>query len=76
MADRRFDQYGIGFGGAVHSSGQRVLYSTHVSGWEDSDLVGQIERRFHVPAIIDRDTLLGSLGEGIHGAGPGMQSLF
>jgi glucokinase len=70
------DGCGIGFGGPVHFAEQRVIYSTHVSGWDDFDLIGEVGRRFHAPAVLDRDTMLGALGEGEYGAGIGMRPLF
>ena len=63
------DGCGIGFGGPVNFVEQRVLYSTHVSGWDNFDLVGEVGRRFDVRAVTDRDTLVGVLGEGHYGAG-------
>ncbi|MFP5226947.1 MAG: ROK family protein [Acidobacteriota bacterium] len=70
------DACGIGFGGPVHFGQQRVLYSTHVSGWDNFDLIGEVRRRFGAPAILDRDSLVGALGEGFHGAGAGVRPLF
>ncbi len=70
------DGCGIGFGGPVDFAAQRVLYSTHVEGWKDFDLVGEVARRFRVPAVIDRDTMAGALGEGFFGAGRGIRPLF
>ncbi|WP_446743148.1 ROK family protein [Silvibacterium acidisoli] len=71
-----FNGCGIGFGGPVNFFTQRVIYSTHVSGWNDFDLCGEVKRRFATPAVIDRDSLAGALGEGIHGAGRGMRPIF
>jgi glucokinase len=70
------DGCGIGFGGPVNFFEQRVIYSTHVSGWDNFDLVGEVRARFNVPAVMDRDTIVGVLGEGIFGAGVGMRPLF
>lgn len=70
------DGCGIGFGGPVDFYRQHVIYSTHVKGWDDFDLVGEVKRRFGVPAVVDRDTMVGALGEGIHGAGVGRRPLF
>ncbi len=67
---------GIGFGGPVDFKQQRVIYSTHVAGWDDFDFVGEVGARFHVPAVIDRDSLLGALGEGVFGAGRGTRPIF
>ena len=70
------DRCGIGFGGPVHFPSQRIIYSTHVDGWENFDLVGELARRFHAPAVVDRDTMVGALGEGYFGAGQAMRPLF
>jgi glucokinase len=40
------DGCGVGFGGPVHFPEQRVIYSTHVSGWDDFDLSGELQRMF------------------------------
>jgi glucokinase len=70
------DGCGIGFGGPVNFGSQRVLYSTHVQGWDAYDLVGEVKSRFHVPVIMDRDTMVGALGEGFFGAGENIRPLF
>ena len=67
---------GIGFGGPVDFVSQKVVCSTHVPGWENFDIVGHIRGRFGVPAIVDRDTMVGALGEGFYGAGIDMRPLF
>ncbi len=72
----QLDGCGIGFGGPVNFDLQRVIYSTHVKGWNDFDLVGDVKRRFHAPAVMDRDTMVGALGEGYFGAGIGIRPLF
>ncbi len=70
------DGCGIGFGGPVDFYQQRVIYSTHVKGWDNFDLVGEVKRRFGVPAVMDRDSMVGALGEGFFGAGRGVRPLF
>ena len=67
---------GIGFGGPVNFYDQRILFSTHVKGWDGFDLVAEVERRFGVRAVVDRDTMVGALGEGYFGAGVGVRPLF
>jgi glucokinase len=67
---------GIGFGGPVDFPAQRVICSTHVAGWNDFDLVGEIRERLGLAAIMDRDTMVGALGEGHYGAGIGARPLF
>jgi glucokinase len=74
--EERFDRCGIGFGGPVNFEEQRVILSTQVPGWEEYDLVQEVERRFRTRAIMDRDSMVGALGEGLHGAGRGFKSIF
>ena len=70
------DGCGIGFGGPVDFYSQRVICSTHVAGWTDFDLVGVVRERLGVTAVMDRDTMVGALGEGWYGAGRGARPLF
>lgn len=70
------DRCGIGFGGPVDFATQRVIYSTHVKGWNDFDLVGEVKHRFRLPAVMDRDTMVGALGEGFFGAGRDVRPVF
>jgi glucokinase len=67
---------GIGFGGPVDFNAQKVIASTHVPGWENFDLVHELVSRFRIPAIMDRDSMAGALGEGRYGAGKGLRPLF
>ena len=67
---------GIGFGGPVDFESQRVICSTHVEGWKDFDLVAEIRKRLGISAVMDRDTMVGALGEGQYGAGIGIRPLF
>jgi glucokinase len=67
---------GIGFGGPVDFRSQRVICSTHVGGWDNFDLVSAIRQRLGVHAVIDRDTMVGALGEGQYGAGIDARPLF
>jgi glucokinase len=72
----RFDACGIGFGGPVDFSLQKVLFSTHVPGWDGFDLIREVQARFDAPAVMDRDSMVGALGEGVYGAGKGFRPLF
>ena len=67
---------GIGFGGPVDFSNQRVVQSTHVSGWDDFDLPSRIETLIGVRPVMDNDANLGALGEATMGAGRGFRPLF
>jgi len=71
-----FTSCGIGFGGPVHFERQRVVLSTHVSGWNDFDLCGFVSNLIGAPAIMDNDANVGALGEAEFGAGVGCSPLF
>jgi glucokinase len=71
-----FDRCGIGFGGPVDFAAQRVVLSTHVSGWTDFDLCGFLRDLTGAPAIMDNDANAGAIGEAEHGAGQGCSPLF
>jgi glucokinase len=70
------DRCGIGFGGPVIFSEQRIALSTHVGGWSDFPLSEHMEKVTGVPVIIDNDANAGALGEARHGAGRGADPLF
>ena len=64
-----FDRCGIGFGGPVDFERQRVILSTHVSGWDNFDFPHHIEKLIGVLPVIDNDANAGALGEALYGAG-------
>jgi glucokinase len=70
------ERCGIGFGGPVNYAAQRVVFSTHVSGWNDFDLCGFIRQEAGVPAVMDNDANVGAIGEAEFGAGKGYSPLF
>lgn len=72
----KFDRCGIGFGGPVDYARQMVALSTHVGGWDDFDLVGEIRGAFRIPVIMDNDANVGGLGEARYGAGRSHRPLF
>jgi len=67
---------GVGFGGPVDFSAQRVVQSTHVQGWAGFDLAGEVEKAAGVCPILDNDANVGALGEATFGAGRGFRPLF
>ena len=75
-AEHDLARCGIGFGGPVIFSEQRVALSTHVGGWNDFDLPGFIRSELGVDAVMDNDANVGALGEALHGAGEGCDPLF
>ena len=72
----RIDRCGIGFGGPVEFDKQRVALSTHVGGWSDFDLPGELHKSLGVLPVMDNDANLGALGEACFGAGHGDRPLF
>ncbi|HTS76800.1 MAG TPA: ROK family protein [Bryobacteraceae bacterium] len=72
----RFERCGVGFGGPVDFSNQRVALSTHVEGWRDFPLVPRLADTLRVPVLMDNDANAGALGEARFGAGRGHLPLF
>ena len=70
------DRAGVGFGGPVDYPAQKIICSTHVEGWLDFDLTGALRKRLGVESVVDRDTMVGALGEGIYGAGIAARPIF
>jgi glucokinase len=69
------ERCGIGFGGPVNFAAQRVVFSTHVGGWNDFDLCGFVSEAASVPAVMDNDANVGAIGEAGFGAGQGYSPL-
>lgn len=65
----KFERCGVGFGGPVDFTRQRVALSTHVGGWNDFPLVERLQSALLVPVVIDNDANAGALGEARFGAG-------
>ena len=74
--NRKWDACGIGFGGPVEFDKQRIALSTHVGGWSNFDLPGQLERQLGVLPVMDNDANVGALGEATLGAGKCFRPLF
>jgi glucokinase len=67
---------GVGFGGPVDFSAQRVALSTHAGGWHGYPLRQHLQDALGVPTLIDNDANAGALGEARFGAGRGHLPLF
>jgi glucokinase len=74
--DLTFERCGIGFGGPVNFAAQRVVLSTHVSGWSDFDLCGFVREVSGAPAVMDNDANVGAVGEARFGVGKGYSPVF
>jgi glucokinase len=76
LAERPFHRCGVGFGGPVEFSRQRVALSTHAPGWTGFPLTAHLEAALGVPVAIDNDANVGALGESRYGAGRGYFPFF
>jgi glucokinase len=74
--ESHIDRCGIGFGGPVSFTKQRVVMSTHAGGWGDFDLPAFVADIAGVRPIMDNDANAGALGEALYGAGRGHLPLF
>jgi len=72
----RLERCGVGFGGPVLFDRQRIALSTHVGGWGDCDLAGELARELGIPCVMDNDANVGALGEATYGAGKGHDPMF
>jgi glucokinase len=72
----KFEACGIGFGGPVDFVSQRVVLSTHVSGWAGFDLCGFVRQIISAPVVMDNDANAGAIGEAEYGAGQGHSPIF
>lgn len=70
------ERCGIGFGGPVDFSKQRIALSTHVGGWGDFDLPAYLREECGLHSVMDNDANVGALGEAYCGAGKGFDPLF
>jgi glucokinase len=72
----QFEACGIGFGGPVDFAAQRVVLSTHVSGWRGFDLCGFVREVAGAPVVMDNDANAGAIGEAEFGSGRGFSPIF
>lgn len=66
---------GVAFGGPVDTRRGITLRSHRIEGFEQFPLVGVLEERFGVPAVIENDARAAAFGEFTHGAGRGARDM-
>jgi len=71
-----FGGVGVGYGGQVKRSEQRVLRCPHEDGWEDVDVRDALQRELGLPSVIENDCKLAALAEAQLGAGRDHRTVF
>lgn len=74
--DVGLDRCGVGFGGPVNFTEQRVALSTHANHWDGYPLRDALRDALGIPVVIDNDANAGALGEAVYGSGRGKRPLF
>ncbi len=67
---------GVGFGGIVSRQNGSTLLSVQVAGWENYPLRAVLEEAFHVPCVVENDTVCGGTAEFLLGSGRGTDGFF
>lgn len=67
---------GVGFGGPINTATGVTLQSMQVSGWSGFHLLEWFETSFHLPTVVENDTVTGGLAELHMGAGKECSRLF
>lgn len=66
---------GFGFPGQIDYKNGIVKHSTNIPGWNNVPITDIIEKEFGIPAKIDNDVRVATLGELHYGAGQGCENL-
>lgn len=72
----RLKAAGIGFGGPIDDSTQRIIKSHQVPGWEDYPLPEWLGNSLQLPTFLGNDADVAGLAEALHGAGQGLSPIF
>lgn len=67
---------GVGFGGPVDSNTGNICCSHQIDGWSEFPLGDWLRSLSGAPIAVDNDANVAALGEAIHGAGIGFNSVF
>jgi glucokinase len=76
VAPTRLKAAGVGFGGPIDDTSQRVIKSHQISGWDDFPLAFWLSEALHVPVALGNDADVAGLAEALYGAGQGYSPLF
>jgi len=76
VAPTRLKAVGIGFGGPVDDTRQRIIKSHQVAGWDDFPIAAWLGDALKVPVFLGNDADVAGLAEALHGAGRGQSPLF
>ena len=67
---------GVGYGGPVDWKTGRIVKSHHIAGWNDFPLGEWLTSLTQLPAFVENDANVATLGEALHGAGVGFDPVF
>lgn len=67
---------GVGYGGPVNWRTGRIWKSYHIAGWSDFPLGDWLHEQTGLPAFVENDSNLATLGEARCGAGKGASPVF
>ena len=67
---------GVGYGGPVNWRTGRIWKSYHIAGWSDFPLGDWLREQTGLPAFVENDSNLATLGEARCGAGKGASPVF
>jgi glucokinase len=73
---RQVEGVGIGFGGPVDDTTQRVIKSHQIQGWDNFPLAEWIGNLLGLPAVLGNDADVAGLAEALFGAGVGVSPVF
>ncbi|MCE9530523.1 MAG: ROK family protein [Planctomycetes bacterium] len=76
VAASRLKGAGIGFGGPIDDSTQRVIKSHQVAGWDNFPIAAWLAESLKVPVFLGNDADVAGLAEALHGAGQGLSPVF
>ncbi len=67
---------GVGFGGPVDWKTGRICCSHQVHGWSEFEFADWMSKLTRTPVFVDNDANVAALGESVHGAGAGFDTVF